>query len=789
MKGSSLRNGGSVRRRSPSGWFAALLWIVGPAVAQENLADLAPFREGCQALADERFETAVTRFHECWDLIVDDGGSGPEAHFVAARLLEAMVRDGNAEAVVAWLGKNEGFQPDAASSRWIAIACQSEERFAEAAEHYQIVLSASSPPDPILLLNRAVCLARSGQAAAAYDLVRGMKPSVPAEVLRLAQIAAAAGKDQEALAILESSRTDDPAWAPLRIPLARLRAFLLSRSGDRDAALAAVYDAVTQSTDSETARKAFLLLEVVLGGSRPAGLSERLETWSREETFPGRAYAVLYRHILLDDEPSRTEALRKLSDHTADPSLKMEALLRLPQEAGSLVAPAKSLAEDLRERLDFLPAATAYRESRFRDAMDRFSAQAGEDSGDAGERDLFNAAISALRGGDRNSYDSLEEALRQRNPRSGLLAELRYLAGLSFAAVGDASAFDRLNRFVQEFPEHPANVDARLALAEILLNQAPAHPKEAREIFELLRTRPLTLAQSERLDYASVWAERIDGDSDALLRRAEEFVANWPGSTHLGDVLMILAAEQFDRKNLAAAAASFGRIASEFPESPYFGLARFYEAKTSPPSEETISRWQAIIASKGPLANESSHELALLYLSLDRFGEAQLQFEQLLGQLPDGVPLRFAVMADLAHSFYLESLATGGDPVKLAEAADRFAALASIAGVPPFWRYNAAVRRGKCIEALGKPSVALEIYRSIVDETRRSEVAGAAVHLPEEVHWVFRAGFAAIRILKAEKDWAGAIEVADALAEKSGPRAIEAARLAERLRLEHWVWD
>jgi tetratricopeptide (TPR) repeat protein len=201
-----------------------------------------------------------------------------------------------------------------------------------------------------------------------------------------------------------------------------------------------------------------------------------------------------------------------------------------------------------------------------------------------------------------------------------------------------------------------------------------------------------------------------------------------------------------------------------------------------------LAKWRALIEAKGPFANEAAHELGLLFLSLDRFDEARSELDRVLERLPADSPLRFAVMADLAYAAYLEALAAGKDPAKLTEAAGQFAALASTEGAPAFWRYNAAVRRGKCVEALGKPSIALEIYRSIVEETRSGPAENGAL-LPEETAWVFRAGFAAIEILNAEKNWAGAIEVADALAGKSGPRAIEATQLAEKLRLKHWVWD
>ncbi len=204
----------------------------------------------------------------------------------------------------------------------------------------------------------------------------------------------------------------------------------------------------------------------------------------RGRVLSGRECAALYRHLLLEEEPARTGSLRQFAANTADPSLKVEAMLRLPQEEAPAAAAGGDLAEDLRERLEFLPAADAYREGRFRDALDRFSAQAGEDPGDAAGRDLFNAALAALGEGDVAAYASLEEALQQRNTPVGLLADLSYLGGLSFAAKGDPAAFERLNRFVQEHPEHPAHVDARLASPRFSSTRLRPGRKEAREIFE-----------------------------------------------------------------------------------------------------------------------------------------------------------------------------------------------------------------------------------------------------------------------------------------------------------------
>jgi hypothetical protein len=76
----------------------------------------------------------------------------------------------------------------------------------------------------------------------------------------------------------------------------------------------------------------------------------------------------------------------------------------------------------------------------------------------------------------------------------------------------------------------------------------------------------------------------------------------------------------------------------------------------------------------------------------------------------------------------------------------------------------------------------------MISEESIDEILGSEVSL-EENEWIFRAGFSAIRILKQNNDWAGAIKIADNLSLIEGPRAIDAANLAEQLRLKHWVWE
>ncbi len=780
-----------------------LLTAPGGVGAQESLADLPDFREGCQALADERFETAVVHFQACWKIIEESESGDAEENFVAGRLLEALVRDGATSTAIEWAREHPLLRPSPDTSHWIALAFEKEERFAEAADYYNLYLSAVPEAGNTANINRAICLARSDKAGAAFDLVHKIViPATPEETLRLAQIATAAARYVEALEYLDRIPPEQVTGANLRFPTGQLRTAIQVRTGQRAAAFATVYGLIDTAPDAAGARLAFLLLEQLIEAGAPADLADKLSAWEKKAAFPGHEAASVFRIILLPSGRNTFVSLRDLEGRLSDPGLRAEAGLRLSElesrptgknggNDAATVAPGTSLAPDLLERLDFAEARATYRARAFEEAARRFVELADSQIGEKRSRNLYNAAVSALQNDEGPAFAAYEEALTRNNPRSPLLADLSYLGGLYFAAKGDPLAFERLNTFTRENPDHPANVEAQLALAEIHLNQAPARPRAAREIFDSLRTRPLTLTQSERLDYTSIWVEQTDNNAPALIRRAEDFIKDWPSSVYLPEVTMLLASEHYHLENQNAAGQYFALVASRFPDSPYADTARFFDAASSPPGEETIGKWRHIIETNGSLAAESRHELGLLYLSTDRFAEARTEFDWLIENLSADSPLRFAATADLGFASYLEALAENKNAVRLEEAANVFASLSNNTSAPTFWRYNAAVRRGKCLEALGRDSIALEIYRSIVDERSTDAVAGLEEgSLPlRETEWVFRAGFAAIDILTADKDWAGAISVADALSDKDGPRAIEATRLAERLRLKHWVWD
>ena len=71
-------------RRSFAAIFAIAALLPQMGKSQESLVDLPSFRDGCQALADERFQTAITSLQESWNAVIGDAGGDVERDFVAS---------------------------------------------------------------------------------------------------------------------------------------------------------------------------------------------------------------------------------------------------------------------------------------------------------------------------------------------------------------------------------------------------------------------------------------------------------------------------------------------------------------------------------------------------------------------------------------------------------------------------------------------------------------------------------------------------------------------------------
>lgn len=766
--------------------------LVLPGISQENLVDLAFFRSGCQALEDERFGSAADSFRATWEERVGAGAGDVEKDLIASRLLEALVRNGETRAAIVWMDTHPTVNPSPETIRWKALALHEEGRYAEAAVQYSILQNTMQALPPDLQLGMASCFSRSGKNDLAYDLISDLPPAeTVSDAVEVGSILAQAGKYDEALdSLLEpkETTTDELALAQLR-----LKTTLLLKLNRGDEAIALLFENIETAETEQDALTGLLLLEAARVSSGYPPLKSHLGDWSENRDHPASDAARFFAPLLLKPETDPAAHLRKTLENSASSLLKAEAQARLPLATDAPENPfpeshsASLLGGDTRTA--FEKAATQFRSDNFDTAAEEFSRLAGRQIGENRVRSLFNAAIAYLRSGDLDQFKRHKEILRTENPKSDILGDLEYIEGLSLAAQADARAAVVLKQFTQEYPDHRSQIDALLALAEFHLNQAPARPQAARELFENLRVRPLTLEQNERFDYASLWLERVENNPSVFRSAAERFLLDWPNSKYRPEISMLLGRAYYAARDFNEASVLFHFVATEHPSSPFAPMARFFEIKANGDPLEAEKGWERLIVENPQLADQARHELGMLHLAEGRFEEARQKFKEVAETVELDNPLHFAALGDIGYTYYREALLAKAPAPLLEQASEAFAKVVQQPKAPEKWVFDAAVRRGKCLEMLGKPSVALEIYESIVQRSRERDSLSSATLSPEARNWVFRAGFAAIDILTSEENWKSAIRIADALAQEDGPRAIKASRLAERMRLEHWIWD
>lgn len=769
--------------------------------SQDRLVDLVSFRDGCQALEDGRFETAIRSLELAWEHLDATGAGELERDFVASRLLESRVRNDQTAAAVAWLEAHPPSSPSTDTLRWAAFAYQSEKQYAKAAQTYGELAGGTGTLSRPLRIHHAVCLALSQNEEVAFAIISDLgAPESSLEALQFAQIANSAGELTGALTYLSTPSSAGEKRSTLlseeraiHFAGVGLKIAILKELGQTDIDISEILLLIETAPDELGAHRAFLLLENALTEVSRDRMGELAQTWVANESHAAHLPAKLFTLISLPDSEGRTDQLLQWKAEHSESTTAAEAMLRVAQGSSQKdetdFPPSTTLPPGGKGRIAFEEAMASYRAERYGEAAEKFLSSISGEKGESRSRNRYNAAISLLRKNKFEAFLEIFQELQSESPDSSFLDDLNYVAGLFLASSGDPRSIEFLQPFVRENPNHPAHIEALLALAEIHLNQAPARPQAASEIFNGLRTRPLTLAQNERLDYTAVWLEVIQHNSTGIVASATEFRKNWPGSVYLPEITMHLAKRHLQDNRPSKALKLLDEIAKNSPGSRFAGQADFLAAKSSPAGPEAINRWLQIAEADGEYALEARHELALLYLSLDRFGESRNELKQVIESSPAKTPLSFAARADYAFSYYAEALASGHDPELLETSASEFASLSNVADAPEAVRYSAAVRRGRCLEALKNDPVALELYQSIVGEPASETLSPIQEIDRKSTEWIFRAGFSAIEILSKNENWKEAIQVADALSRKDGPRAIEASQLAEQMRLKHWVWE
>jgi len=818
----------------------ALVWLSAPDASVAELTDYDDFRDAQIALNDHLPLVAAVRLN---DLLSSPGIelTSAEQQEVLRLRLEALVRGRNyAEALV---GNPLLDRSDSKVQFWLAIAEAGSGHLSEAADQLAPFekLSNFAYRDEARL-TRAHLLQQLGNDDEALEILDAMveENSAAADQARLeaARIHLINGETESAASYIDGDASPAAGylrgWIALQqnaaeSALAAFSALLdtpteqLSRAiydgtrfgqakahllaGRLPAARDALVALIDNAPGSPLAESAMLLLGSMEFAADPS-IRQKIDQWRSDSEAEHRSGIALYVSALIElrDGAGKValETLKQLLKDHPNHDLELSARLLLAElminegelnDAKKLIAETGALSAHpaILNQLDYLRGVAKFDEGDLSGAIEEFRKASRIEREYRARSGTFNIALARLHADLDVSVDELLETHGNTLGREESSAELLLERGLYLARQGDGTAFEVLGEYIRRFADHRRAADAELALAELHLNQIPPKPVSAREHIDSAKKRELTIDQREQLDHVAIWVEESAGDDRVVVQLAERFLDQWPVSDLRPSVLMKLGETHYRLREYSLASGAFIRLTSEAPNSAYAAAAQFFAAKAASRSlepdeqEHAIELWRKVVASNSVFASAARHEEGLLHMKLDDVDEAIKCFGEVLEmQPPPDDELRFAALCDTGQAWFTKSSAdvTGDADFKSAIAA--FDEVLNDDEARIEWKAQAAVRKGKCLEVIGQSTEALALYHETMSAQDEPIITQTT---PQALEWYYRAGFASIRLLESEKKWKAAVAIASRLGRRVGPRSVEAEELADKLRLEHFIWD
>ena len=671
--------------------------------------------------------------------------------------------------------------PDPRVARIARLWMNESEMLSERAPNVLRRLEQSDPNDRETEFVKACAMLESGDADSAERIFRRMMSSEE-ERLNSARL-------QHALVVRRAE-----AYAALNQPANAVR--LLSRF-------------INEVETGPFLEQAFAEIDR-LKGTEDDDIPERYARWAGQAGASERkSYAMFYHARWLVSQGKTEDALRELESFrkmSPDHPRHGEATLLLMGIHGAQHDDDRvlELAREWRARhasggediVDFLTGMIRFSRKEFADAAKLFEKSA-EAAGDVlqKQRAIFNMGVAAFFGKDVASYS---RAVSMLLPAAGVpvdaessAANLELERALMLAGKRDSGAEAALKDFVAKHGASPRVAEAELALAELVLLDLPARTKAAQTAIESAAARPdLDPALLERIDYTRVWLCEANEDSAGVSAAGQDFLNKWPKSLRRDEVRMKVAQAYFRAEDFPRSRAQFEQLVEEHPDSPFAEAAQFFAGRAAVATlnpqdlERALGFFEEVVLRKGALAVEARRQQARIKRIQGQESDALAVIETILSGKP--APSAADAISLKIEKGELLALLARKDPRNLDEAVAVFRGVVADAGVPRIWHSRAGVLLAQTLQRQGKPEEALEACFHVIDSGLAAS-AGAAS--PQELVWIYRAGFIALEILEARQQWDGAAKLADRLAKTTGERAAEFKERGTKIKTDHFIWD
>lgn len=230
---------------------------------------------------------------------------------------------------------------------------------------------------------------------------------------------------------------------------------------------------------------------------------------------------------------------------------------------------------------------------------------------------------------------------------------------------------------------------------------------------------------------------------------------------------------------------AFQQLATNYPNSDKIDAAYYYAARAAFAHEDYASALTLLgkVPDSSPFKPDARLWQGRVHQQQQDFSQAQSLYDAVLATEKSG-PLYVDASLLKGQCLFAQGSQDPGNYTQALAAFDQI--LKSKDGTIAD-RNEAAVRRAKCLEKLGRTDEALGQYLDVV----YGKVAGDDAQSPQppEFSWQVEAGAQAGRILETRKDWRGAIEVYKRLEAIGGPHAQDFHDLVNKLRRDNYIYE
>lgn len=473
----------------------------------------------------------------------------------------------------------------------------------------------------------------------------------------------------------------------------------LALQGEPDKALE-VFDALALRGGKDWADRAwFQIGQAQAQANRPAKAVEAFE--KVEEVSPQSS-------LLGESRLHRAEALLKL-DRRDEAELLLRALVaeapsNLAAQAAFALGTARLERGDAKGALEGLDeAAGRFATSPMASAITFRSAEAAQKLGD-----LDDARTRFLRAAEADPDDPWADDALLRASRIAL--DQRDAKGAS----------ELIARFLSRFPNSPLRADARLVAARAAL--ADGVPKEAVKLLtaSLAEDNP-SRATAEAQRYYLGLAYRADGQT-AKANEVLDALANTPAAAIAADAQFMVGQGQIEAKKYAEAIPALEKYLAAKPKGEVadFALAHLVQAHLELGRPDAAAQALAKLAESFPESKALAPtrvRVAEAALASKKYDEAAKLFQEVAEA--DSTDPALGARARLGLGW------ARLDSGKPAEAAEAFAAFLKARPDDPL-APEAALARGRALEAANQPGPALEAYAHVVGKYPSAEPAGLA---------------------------------------------------------------